>query len=122
MYYVLNANKDVQLAIYYYLISNYNYYDLDTKPVLSYIKDGCSLSINRDSKQFFYSRSSPNSDYQKYVDIEEFMNLATNFLIKLNDKYSALVTKDGVKVGCQIFPLEIIDKLAEAKKKLESLA
>jgi hypothetical protein len=38
--------------------------------------------------------------------------------VKLNDEYSAEVSKTGVKVGCQTFPLEVIDELAKVKKSL----
>lgn len=35
--------------------------------------------------------------------------------VKLNDKYDAIVSKDTVVVGCQTFPIDIIDKLVKAR-------
>jgi hypothetical protein len=40
--------------------------------------------------------------------------------IPLNASHTAIVSRDGVQVGCQIFPLSVIDQLSEAKKKLEA--
>lgn len=36
----------------------------------------------------------------------------------LNSSYTAIISSEGIKVGCQTFPLEIIDKLVEARKQL----
>lgn len=52
-------------------------------------------------------------------DIDEsrdFMNLQDVFIepsiiVRLNDTYAAKITKDGVKVGCQDFPLSVIQNL-----------
>lgn len=38
--------------------------------------------------------------------------------IKLNSKYSAIVSKDKIKVGCQEFDISILDKLVGAHKSL----
>ena len=38
--------------------------------------------------------------------------------ITLNSKYTAVVSKDGVKVGCQIFPIEKIKEIIDAHNKL----
>jgi len=38
--------------------------------------------------------------------------------VKLNSEYSAIVTKENVKVGCQTFTHEVILEVAEAIKKL----
>jgi hypothetical protein len=38
--------------------------------------------------------------------------------IKLNSEYSAIISEDGITVGCQKFPLSIIDDLAKAKKEI----
>lgn len=35
-------------------------------------------------------------------------------IIKLNNEYDATVSKDGIKVGCQTFPLSIVEDLATA--------
>lgn len=38
--------------------------------------------------------------------------------IQLNKAYTAEVSKDGIKVGCQTFPLEVVKQLAAAVKKV----
>lgn len=38
--------------------------------------------------------------------------------VKLNDTYTAKVTKDSIKVGCQTFPVSILKELNEALKNL----
>ena len=38
--------------------------------------------------------------------------------IKLNSEYSAIVSKGGIEVGCQKFPLTVIDELVKAKAEL----
>lgn len=38
--------------------------------------------------------------------------------IVLNSSYTAILSDSGIKVGCQTFPLDIIDKLVEARKQL----
>lgn len=37
----------------------------------------------------------------------------------LNEEYTAEVSKHGIKVGCTIIPLQRVEKLAEAVKKVE---
>ncbi len=39
--------------------------------------------------------------------------------VKLNDDYTAILSHDGIKVGCQTFPLSVIDELVKAKKLLQ---
>lgn len=46
----------------------------------------------------------------EWVDDTEF--------VKLNDEYTAILTTKEVKVGCQTFPLEVIDLLVEAKNEV----
>ncbi len=38
--------------------------------------------------------------------------------VKLNSSYTATISNSGIRVGCQTFPLDIIDKLVEARKQL----
>jgi hypothetical protein len=44
----------------------------------------------------------------------------TEIKVKLNTDYSADCTKDSVKVGCQTFGWDVIEKLIETKKQLTS--
>jgi len=39
-------------------------------------------------------------------------------IVKLNASYDAIVTKETIQVGCQTFPISILDELVEAKNKL----
>lgn len=39
--------------------------------------------------------------------------------VKLNSQYTALVSKEEIKVGCQTFPLSIVQELATAIKELQ---
>lgn len=38
--------------------------------------------------------------------------------VKLNDKYTAILSHAGIQVGCQTFPLDIAQKLVDAVKLL----
>jgi len=38
--------------------------------------------------------------------------------VVLNTDYTAIVSNDGIKVGCQTFSLDIIQKLVDAQKRL----
>lgn len=39
--------------------------------------------------------------------------------VKLNASYTAVVSKDTVKVGCQTFPISVIKEILDASKKLK---
>ena len=41
--------------------------------------------------------------------------------VELNDACRAIISKDGVKINCQMFPLSIIDKLVKAEKQLQQV-
>ena len=65
------------------------------------------------------------ADYVKpntSISFQEFLQLIAamppEVKIELNSEYTATITKDTVKVGCQIFPISIIDKLVEARNSL----
>lgn len=64
-----------------------------------------------------------NPDRSEEVSVQTFVELMRKVArkeesVKLNDKHTAIVTKDGVKVGCQDFPLSVIDDLVEAKRRV----
>jgi len=48
----------------------------------------------------------------------EFASDSDVVKIQLNSDYTAEVSKDGIKVGCQTFPLEVVKQLAAAVKKV----
>jgi hypothetical protein len=49
----------------------------------------------------------------------EWLEAAQSFEVKLNDNYTAIVTKDGIKVGCQTFPLSIAHDLINKVNELK---
>lgn len=75
--------------------------------------------IDIDRKVF----SGNTREYKEHTTItfDEFLSLKkdVNIEIKLNDEYTAIVSKDNVKVGCQTFPLSVITKLYNAVEKMK---
>lgn len=57
--------------------------------------------------------------HHKTIDFNQLFSifLPKTETVKLNDSYIAEVTKDSVKVGCQTFPISIIDALVAARNK-----
>lgn len=52
-----------------------------------------------------------------YESIEDFLTGGSDKTLKLNHEYTAVVSKENVKVGCQKFSHETILKLAEMVKE-----
>jgi hypothetical protein len=42
----------------------------------------------------------------------------TTMSVKLNDDYTAVISKDEIQVGCQTFPISILDELLNAHKSI----
>lgn len=64
-----------------------------------------------------------NPDRSEEVSVQTFVELMRKAArkeesVKLSDKHTAIVTKDGVKMGRQDFPLSVIDDLVEAKRRV----
>lgn len=64
-----------------------------------------------------------NSDEKDYITTIDFNTLFSwraekKEIVVLNNEYKAEITKDGIKVGCQVFPLDIVGKLVEARDKV----
>lgn len=55
------------------------------------------------------------------ITLSDFLKLHAEVVVEveLNKEYTAQVSKDGIKVGCNSFPLSVIDKLVEALNKVE---
>lgn len=51
---------------------------------------------------------------EAYVKLDKAMNAPKPVEVKLNDKYTAKITEDGVVVGCQTFAFEAIADLHTA--------
>jgi hypothetical protein len=53
------------------------------------------------------------------VPYEQCKLLPTQVTVKLNDKYSAVVTNQTITVGCQTFPVSIVEELTKAINSLK---
>jgi hypothetical protein len=70
------------------------------------------------SEDLVIHRRSNIPRYGESVDWITFMNqnpAPKVFEVRLNAEYTAKVSKDGIRAGCQMFPLSIIDDLVEAR-------
>jgi hypothetical protein len=75
-------------------------------------------SLWRASLAFYQNRP----ELYEIITIDELakrLTKPTQIEVKLNDEHNAIVTKDSIEVGCQTFSIDIIEKLAEARKQLE---
>jgi len=85
-----------------------------------------------DDKCISQNCSTPKEDSNKYIFVSftEFCNYIKGIgkeikapfreELDLNNKYTAIVTKDGVKVGCQIFSHSVIEQLYKLSKKAQN--
>jgi hypothetical protein len=53
-----------------------------------------------------------------YLDYGRIIEKPKEVEVKLNEAHNATVTENTIKVGCQTFPISIIDDLVKAKKEL----
>jgi hypothetical protein len=88
------------------------------KVILRHDDDGDSLSVaSRDYlKKHSYVVAVIGSGFNKPFPEIELVPDEIN--VKLNDSYDAIVTKDGIKVGCQTFSHDIVDKLKSAIEQI----
>lgn len=90
----------------------------ESYPYLVFEDDILTQLINKDR----------NSNRDLIVSFEEFKAFLRGkgkykeppkpITLKLNDEYNAEISKSGIKVGCQIFTHESIDKLYALSKKM----
>jgi hypothetical protein len=88
------------------------------KVILRHDDDGDDLSFaSRDYlKKHGYVVAVISSGFTKpFPEIELVPDEIT---LKLNDSYDAIVTKDGIKVGCQTFSHDIVEKLKKAIEQI----
>lgn len=80
-----------------------------------YAKNYPWVVIRKDEK-YVGGNYGPDKRY-KTLDFNELFNLFAEIKVevKLNDNHSAIVNKNGIVVGCQTFPLSIIDELVKAR-------
>jgi hypothetical protein len=48
----------------------------------------------------------------------EWVSFPVEAIVVLNASCSAIVTKETIKIDCQVFPIDILDKLVAARKEL----
>lgn len=53
------------------------------------------------------------------VPVTTIKSIVKDISVKLNDSYTAVITEKGIKVGCQTFPLSIVEELAKAIKTIK---
>jgi hypothetical protein len=56
----------------------------------------------------------------KNFDMRESTVITEDIVVPLNDTYKAIVTKEGIRVGCQTFSPSIVKELQNALNKLNS--
>lgn len=56
--------------------------------------------------------------FGEFLSRESFEYKPAFVVVPLNVKYTAIVSKDKINVGCQEFDISILDKLVEARKSL----
>jgi len=88
------------------------------KVILRHDNDGWGLSqVCRDylKKHGYVVAVSGDIFTKPFPEIELVPDEVT---LKLNDKHDAIVTKDGIKVGCQTFSHDIVEKLKKAIEEI----
>lgn len=73
----------------------------------------CCINSPVDSKLLNVEIDWPDPENKIYPPLKKFVE------VELNSEYTAKVYKDKIEVGCQTFPITIIDKLAEASRKIQ---
>lgn len=72
------------------------------------------------------TRSSPASHQTETISFEGFVEMlpmlheTPEIKVKLNDSWDAVVSQEGIQVGCQKFSLETIQALADAAAKVKN--
>jgi hypothetical protein len=94
----------------------------------SCIKQFPVFTIDSKKKRTSGVNAEETSRFSKEVSFEEIMekgleavpDTLASIEVKLNGEYTAIVSEGGIEVGCQNFPLTIIDELVKARKKILS--
>jgi hypothetical protein len=87
------------------------------KVILRHDNDGGDLSLASQDylKKHGYVVVVIGNYFKPFPEIELVPDEIT---LKLNDSYDAVVTKDGIKVGCQTFSHDIVDALKNAIEEI----
>lgn len=77
------------------------------------------VTVYPNTKEMDYTQDETfNHGDRKLITLDDLYKQPTTIEVKLNSEYTAVVSKDGLKVGCQTFNLSVIDDLAKAKKEV----
>lgn len=117
--YIHTKSASDQVMLYLFAVA------IGLKNTLPFKKD--ALSGRYDAEYSYYKINSYGelcSEYARRGEIIEVTDLARILFgqntIQLNDKYTAEITDDGVKVGCTTIPHERIIELADMIKKTKN--
>lgn len=94
--------------------NEYNYYRLVLNKFLNFLIDNNKRRILGADKNDPIIKSAQKIKFTSIFTL----NIERVIKIKLNDTHEAEISNNGIKVGCQTFPLDIIDELVEARKQL----
>ncbi len=65
-----------------------------------------------------YAGQCENLGFGQFVEgLFEIFTKPKTVEVVLNKEHTAVISKDGIKVGCQTFPMDVIDKLVEGRKE-----
>ncbi len=84
------------------------------------------VTLNRGGEFHFSASSSSNDNncsevtYERFIEVLNGLRAAPEVSVPLKGGYSAVVSAAGIVVGCQTFPLEIIDALVKAARDAAS--
>lgn len=82
-----------------------------------YLKMGYEFFVFYDTKEAYSFRGSLENIFENHVvSLEYFFNIKAPTRVVLNEKYTAEITPEGIKVGCQTFSFETLKELYNAVK------
>jgi len=72
--------------------------------------DGFPLACIADEGKPAFWREGGKSNVYDFSNIHIFLTdiQEAEIIVRLNDKHTAVVSKNGIQVGCQTFPLEVV--------------
>lgn len=111
------ANSIAQIEAIFAYYRNLEY-KIDDCSASDYLRYYPYIVINHETKnvrgnEYNKEDNGPLGEFK-----ECFINPPKIEKVILNKEYTAEVSKDGVKVGCRVFPIDIINRLVEARDKV----
>jgi hypothetical protein len=87
------------------------------------VEDAVTTYLTKYPYVAIYDKHISGNTYSKYKAIsfeDAFLLHGKRVSVPLNMDYCAEVSAEGIRVGCQLFPLSILDALNNARKEVES--